>query len=258
MSLRNKAGAIVICVVFATGVVGTRGAAIYGDSGDTQARVNREATSAYLTATHTALIEMKRSMRLVTISVSHIVHTTRRHCPLVAADAPRNPSRWPVEVAVTETLLVAASHVDAGITAKLIQKVTSLRWATPKLTRLVRQEALTASARAHHKLPELCSDLREWARDGFQRVPRTLKQFSHEVQPFSEGGGLLNALRKYESTTDRREAEQLGRAVGRELRVDVLSGRKRLFNVVGLRHGNSVVVVPRPSGTVFDHLRRIS
>jgi hypothetical protein len=86
----------------------------------------------------------------------------------------------------------------------------------------------------------------------------TLRQFSHEVQPFSEGSSLLNALRKYENTTERHEGEQLGRAVARELRVRVLSGRKRLFNVIGLRHATSAVVVPMPSGTVFDRLRRKS
>jgi hypothetical protein len=81
--------------------------------------------------------------------------------------------------------------------------------------------------------------------------PPTLKQFTHKVQPFPEENSLLGALRKYESTTGRRETEQLGRAVARELRVRILIDRKRMFNLVGLRRDTPAVVIPMPNSTVF-------
>jgi hypothetical protein len=252
-----RAVAIVICVLLPVGMGGAYAAQTQRSSGYDPTSVDGQAAGAYLVATRTALVETKRSLPSVVIAISQFVHNTERHCPTVVAAAPRNPLRWPVEVGITETLLIIAAHTDAPITTKLDQKITRLRWATPHLTHLVQKEILAASFLAHRKLPELCSDLREWASSRFQQVPPTLKQFSDEVQPYAEGSSLLNALRKYESTTDRREAEQLGRTVARELRVRVLSGRKRVFNVVGLRHGTSAVVVPTPNGTMFGRLRRI-
>lgn len=253
-----RVGAIVIYVLLAMGVGAAYAAQTQRSSGHTRTSIDDEAARAYLTAARAAFVEIKKNMPLVTIAVNRLVHNTERYCPAVAARAPRNPTRWPVELGITETMLVAATHADARVAARLRHRISRLRWTTPHLTHLVQQEILADSVLAHRKLPELCSDLREWARGGFQRVPPTLQQFSHEVQPYSEGSSLLSALHKYESTTDRREAEQLSRTVARELRVHVLSARKRLFNVVGLRHGTSAVVVPTPSGTVFDRLRRKS
>lgn len=247
-----------ISIVLAVSVGAVYAFPVRGDSSETRTRTDDEAMRMYLAAERVAFTEIRRNMPSLTVSINQLVHNTDRHCLAIAADAPRNPSRWPVEVGITETLLVAAAHADAHITAKLGQKVSGLRWTMPRLTDLVQREVLATSALAHHKLPELCSDLREWARSRFQHVPPTLRQFSHEVKPFSEGSSLLSALSKYESTTERREVEQLGRTVTKELTARILIARKRMFNVVGLRHGTSAVVVPTPSGTVFDRLRRKS
>jgi hypothetical protein len=204
-----------------------------------------EATGRYLTATRAALVAGKKSMPSISISIDHLVRNTERQCPAVAAEAPRNSSRWPVEVSITETLLVAADHTDARAIAKLSQTVNRLRWTTPRLTHLVRREVIKANAVAHRKLPNLCSGLREWARSRFQQVPPVLKQFIHEVAAFSEGSSVLNALSKYESWTERREVERLGRTVEKALRARILSGRMRLFSVVGLRSGS----IPTPDRT---------
>ncbi len=230
-----RTGAIAICVLTA-GAVGTYGVPSQGS--DARRQGDAKATREYLAAAHTALIETKQDMPLVIDALNRIVNNASHHCARVVATAPRNRTRWPVEVGVSETLLVAATHAYAPVVGKLDQRVSRLRWATLRLARLVRRYMLAAHALINRKSPDLCSYLREWSRQHFGDVPRPLRRFSSGLKQLSESSEdetLLEALRRYEARKARRQVERVSRTVGSELRVRIISARTRLFKVIGLR-----------------------
>jgi hypothetical protein len=192
----------------------------------------------YLATTHAALIETKRDMPLVVDALNRIVDTASDRCAGVATSAPDNRTRWPVEVGVTETLLVAATQAYEPVVRKLDQRVSRLRWATPRLARLVRRDMFAARTLINRKSPELCRYLQEWSRQHFGGVPRVLRRFSNELKQFSassEGGTLLGALRRYETRKVGLQVERASGTVGSELRVRITDARTRLFKVIGLR-----------------------
>lgn len=205
---------------------------------DARRQGDAEATREYLAAAHSALIETKQDMPLVIDALNRIVNSVSHRCARVAATAPRNRTRWPVEVGVSETLLVAATHAYAPVVRKLDQRVSRLRWATPRLARLARRDVLAARALLNRKSPDLCGYLREWSRRHFGEVPRTLRRFSSglkQLSELSEEETLLGALRRYETRKARRQVGRASRTVGSELRARIIGARTRLFKVIGLR-----------------------
>jgi hypothetical protein len=229
-----KAGAIMICVLAA--VLGIYVVPSQGSNARRQGNV--EATRMYLAARYAALIETKRDMPLVVGALNRIVDDASGHCAGVAAAAPDNRTYWLIEVGVTETLLVAATRSYTPVIRKLDQRVSRLRWATPRLARLMRRAVFAAHTLINRKSPELCGYLREWARQHFGGVPQALRRFSSGLKQFSmssEEDTLLSALRRYETGKARLQVEQVSRTVGSELRARIIGARTRLFKVIGLR-----------------------
>lgn len=231
-----RTGAITICVL-AAGVLGTY--VVSSQGSDAHRQGNVEATRIYLATTYAALIETKRDVPLVVDALNRIVDNASDRCAgVVAAAAPHNRTRWPIEVGVTETLLVAAARAYAPVVRKLDQRVSHLRWATPRLARLVRRDMFAARTLINRKSPELCGYLQEWSRQHFVGVPRTLRRFSNGLKQFStssEEETLFGALRRYETKKARLQVERVSRTVGGELRARIIGARTRLFKVIGLR-----------------------
>ena len=234
MVKRARAGGVLACLGVVIGVSVVNGTSLAGSSVSNGNHVDREATRRYLAAERTALVGSRGAMLLVYAAISRRVDSVERRCPAVASGAPRDPSRWLVEVGLAETLLVSAAQADRSVTARLEQTASRLRWTQPRITHLVHQELLAGDTLAHRKLPDICMSLQEWARDGFRRVPQTLKQFSREVAPFSEAPGVASVLARFERTDEKREVDRLRGLVAKELMASILSGRRRLLEVVGL------------------------
>lgn len=242
---------IVACVVVGVGLVSVPVVLPDGIGSANPGRVHDNVTHhsarddvgyEYASAVRVALVESKEDMPSVDRAVGRFVHGIGGDCRMIAAAAPRNPSRWPVEVGITDALLVVAARADVGVATKLGKEVSRLRWAMRGFTRHIRQEIHAANVLDHDKLPELCGDLKTWSRGRFQRVPLMLKRFSEGVEVMSEKGSLLGALRLYGGRRERSMIERLAYTVAKEFRARVLSERMRVFDVVGLRHGSSTFV----------------
>lgn len=98
-----KATVVVVCLVVVSGVLPQ---AASGGAGV----INRDNRSmaVYLADEHIALVEVKKMMPRTGRAIERLAQKLERRCSDVALAAPRNLSRWSIEVDITEALFVAA------------------------------------------------------------------------------------------------------------------------------------------------------
>jgi hypothetical protein len=200
-------------------------------------RSNTETARHYLALVGTALVAITTKERSDASAIDRVVTVVRNQCPAIAAGAPGGPSRWSVEVGITEALGIAAAHVNLGIALNLLRGSERLRWNDPTVTRIIQRSVRAASRQAEIAIPDLCGVLREWATGGFQLVPRELTAFSQKVEALSEAGSLVpTAIDKYFDGRDAtlRDVRQRARSFASQLRRLILGGRAQILRAIAL------------------------
>jgi hypothetical protein len=201
-------------------------------------RSNAETARHYLALVGTALVAMTTKERSDGSAIDRVVTVVRNRCPAIAAGAPGGPSRWSVEVGITEALGMAAAHVNLGIALNLLRGSERLHWNDPPVARVVQRSVRAASRQAELAIPDLCGVLREWATGGFQVVPRELTAFSQKVEALSEAGGLVPTA--IDKDIDRRDAltlrnvRQHARSLVSQLRRRILGGRAQILRAIAI------------------------
>jgi hypothetical protein len=205
--------------------------------------LDRKVTNEYVAATRMYLLAIDDSMRSIHNAIGNESRVIGSGCPKVAVNAPMNTSRARVDRAIVEALTITAAHAETVIVTHWRTRVGILHWTNPRLTGIVQRSAHAASTETTLKKPSLCESLKLWARSDFQTVPLGLGEFSRKAEAISEAVNLLpNALARYEGGATRklvREVRSLRLAVGRGLRVRIMSARREILNAIGLRHATT-------------------
>jgi hypothetical protein len=195
-------------------------------------------THRYLGMVRTTLVAIRHNMGAVDGDIDQVVANVRSQCPVVAAHAPINLTRWRVEAIISEELAIAGVHADTTLTADFLKHVIKLRWYDQQVTNIIQTSARAISMQSRLREPELCMPLRQWASGGFYEVPHDMAVFSHRVESLSEMSSLLpNILARYEGRLHAgrlRALRRLERAVGTDLRSYILRARAQILLLVGL------------------------
>jgi hypothetical protein len=165
-------------------------------------------------------------------------------CPGVLAQRPTpsrgaKPSESAIEISdeLQESLLGVAQRSESSVHRRFARSVAPLQWSDRALTRLVRAYAAGEVEQAGIATPDLCSDIRAWVASGFQTVSAaTVAYLDRESALSSRTAGaqeaIMRKLERYETSADKRIAQQIGEAEKRAL-ATVLPKVSAVFAKVG-------------------------
>jgi hypothetical protein len=173
---------------------------------------NVAATKAYLVARHRLALAGPHNQQPAEAAVQSLVATVKSECSGVLADAPDSRAREDLRAEITEDVALTVERPARDATLAFATTVQRLRWSDRKLTYYVSHSAREEAAKEKVALPDICSDAKALAADGFKTAPATTETFLASCDAANtitriefnrgEGGDLeeriLRLLRPYE------------------------------------------------------------
>jgi hypothetical protein len=177
------------------------------------------ATEAYLSARLALVDRGAKELPATRAAVEKAASNLSGTCAGVLSDAPRGQELSELEREVTLTLTVVPFHLRLDEFEEFSNEASMLHWSSGALTDLVRSASAADEAEARLAYPNLCTDLRRWARSRYVTVPATTRRF-------------LNGIEAIQNMTAREE-----RVLGSPLQSadEIIMGRLRLYIPPGSR-----------------------
>jgi hypothetical protein len=162
---------------------------------------NVAATRAYLLARHRFLLSGQHYQQAGEAAVQSLVATVKNECPGVLAAAPESRAREDIRAEIAEDVPLTLERPARNATLAFAITVQRLRWTNRKLTYYVTHAAREEAAKERVALPDICTDAKAFAADGFKTAPTTTEKFlasfdaansitTIEFRPGGETGGL--------------------------------------------------------------------
>lgn len=143
---------------------------------------NATATLAYLRADHAFLHQVIVRLPAERAALNTFIANVTDECPKIAAEAPMGPGLGELAEESFDAAAIAFEHPVATAAITFARDIAHLQWSNRKLARLVRLYATTERAEAMLTPPHLCSDLKEWAADGYGAPPSSTRRFLKEAE----------------------------------------------------------------------------
>jgi hypothetical protein len=159
------------------------------------------ATQAYVQANY-ALVRVARS-HLATSEAGplHVLAQVQRECPLAGAQSPQSPESTQMSDEVIGAMVISAVAPDVQAVRTFIGAVSGLSWSNAGLTSAIRGYAGDLKTVSSLPAPNLCSDVKAWAADGFRALPADTVAFAAKFMPAWVALGFLPAqLGRYEGS----------------------------------------------------------
>jgi hypothetical protein len=172
---------------------------------------NAAVTQAYVQANY-ALVRVARS-HLTTSEAGplHVLARVEGECPLAGAHSPQNAESTQMSDEVIGAMVIAAAQPDLSAINTFASTASRLSWSNPGLTRAVRAYAGDLKTVVSLGAPNLCSDVRAWAANGFHTLPASTVTFAAKFMPAWVALGFLPAqLSRYESAAAKALARRSG------------------------------------------------
>jgi hypothetical protein len=147
-----------------------------------------------------------------------------RECPDVGAGSPQDEESQAPSFAVAGALWSVSYGANAGPIAKFVKTVKPLRWTNPKLAHIAQSYAKSLHELATLPLPDLCNDVREWRKTGFQTVPAATTRFARYVESIEGHTIPSHLLAPYTQVTDRGILAQTARLETKLLNTETAVG----------------------------------
>jgi hypothetical protein len=168
------------------------------------ASTDAAATQAYVQANY-ALVRVARA-HLATSEAGpeHVLAKVRQECPLAGAGSPQDPESTQVSNEIIGAMVISAAQPDLQAINTFIHAVSGLRWSSRGLTSAVHAYAGKLKTMLSLGTPNLCSDVKAWAADGYHALPASIATFSSKFIPAWVALGYLpKQLTRFESSGDR-------------------------------------------------------
>lgn len=165
---------VALLVVLGCGFMASCGSARpmrHADTSATRAYLN--ARSELVQATASALPVIRQSGEAF---VTHAV----RECP-AAMMAPHNAGFGVMSVETSRVLAAVMRKTNRAAIRQFGYAVASLRWGDPRLTLLVHDMAIREDVAMNVGVPDLCRDLKQWSRSGYQTIPESTSRYNRRT-----------------------------------------------------------------------------
>lgn len=135
------------------------------------------ATRAYLLAWHRLELDGKHDQQAGEAAVRSLVVKVKNECPGVLAQASDNRGRDDIRAEIGEDVELTLERPARSATLVFAKAVQRLRWSNRKLTYYASHSAREEAAKENIVLPDICTDAKAFAADGFSAAPRTTEEF---------------------------------------------------------------------------------
>jgi hypothetical protein len=162
---------------------------------------NVATTRAYLLARHRFLLSGQHDQQAGEVAVQSLVARVKNECPGVLAEAPESRGRDDIRAEIAEDVPLTLERPVRNATLAFAKTVQRFRWTNRKLTYYVTHAAREEAAKEEVALPDICTDAKAFAADGFKTAPTATEKFlasgdaansitTIESRPGGETGGL--------------------------------------------------------------------
>ncbi len=138
---------------------------------------NVASTRAYLLARHRFELATRREPRLGEAAARSLVATVTHGCSGVLVEAPESRARSNIRAEIAEDVALTVERNARHATLAFARTVRRLRWSNRELTYLARHSAREEAAKELVALPDICSDAKAFAANGFTVAPATTEKF---------------------------------------------------------------------------------
>jgi hypothetical protein len=165
---------------------------------------NAASTQSYLQANY-ALVRVARSHESASENGPlEVLAQVRGECPGVGAGSPQNGESTQMSDDVIGAMVLAAAKPDVAAIRTFIHAVSALSWTSASLTTAVHGYAHDLEMELSLSPPNLCAEVKQWAADGYQKLPATASAFVAKFMPAWVGiGELPGQLAHFENAGER-------------------------------------------------------
>jgi hypothetical protein len=160
------------------------------------------ATHAYIVADHALAQALVGRIGRAQAKVERLDRTLASECPDVGAGAPQTEAAQPMSYEVAVALWSTSYGLSAGPIGTFRAKIARLRWSDGAITRAARAFASALYELASLPLPDLCAQVGEWKRSGFQTIPPGVVSLTARVEAIEPTAVPRGLLARYESASD--------------------------------------------------------
>ncbi len=160
------------------------------------------ATHEYIVADHALAKALVGQIGRAQAKVERLDRTLARECPDVGAGAPQTEAAQPMSYEVAVALWSTSYGLSAGPIATFRAKIARLRWSDGAITRAARAFANALYELASLPLPDLCGEVGEWKKGGFQTIPPSVASLTSRVEAIEPTPVSMGLLARYESASD--------------------------------------------------------
>lgn len=175
------------------------------------------ATRAYLLAWNRLGLAGRYEQQAGETAVRSLVANAESECSGVLAEAPESRARDDIRDEILEDVALTVERPARNATLIFTTVVQRLRWSNRKLTYYVSHSAREEAAKEKIVLPDICTDAKAFAADGFKAAPMTTEKFltscsaansitTIEFRPGETGGlqeKILRLLKPYERPNEK-------------------------------------------------------
>ncbi len=178
---------------------------------------NVAATQAYVQANYAALRVVISHLAASEAAAPNIVARVKGECPGAGAGSPQDPESTQMSDDVIGAIVIGAAQPDLQAIRTAIRATAGLSWSDAGLTREIHAYANDWKTMLSLPDPNLCSDVKGWAANGYHTLPANIVSFVERFMPSWVGAGFLPPkLSRYESASVRALAK---RSMGLEQQV---------------------------------------
>jgi hypothetical protein len=186
--------------------------ALAASSAGTAQAGDHSATAAYVRANYALVAAGHAHLGTSIAAYKGVLAKVRRECPRGAASSPQDPESTKLSNEVIGAMVLNAGKPDRPAIQTYLRAVRRLSWSNGAITRAVRTYASNLSKLYGLAVPDLCGDVRAWARGGFKTLSSSTVSFVEVFYPNWVALGLQPAgLARLEGGAERRLARTAAR-----------------------------------------------
>jgi hypothetical protein len=148
---------------------------------------NVASTETYIRAYYALVRTAKTKVPVQQAVAADLVRKVSSHCAGVLVGSPHNTDSAALDREALGAVSIAILSPDRQAITHFARAVKSLRWSSPKLTRLVKAYAEKLKAEGALTAPDLCRDMKTWATSGFRTVPGNVTRFNRASRAAAKG-----------------------------------------------------------------------
>ena len=219
-----------------------------GTSAAAAASKNQTSTTRFITDVSRYMTVAIQSRTQIAAAVDGFVRDVNASCPGVVANAPpfstgtaaQNQAEGALNAEAQTEVVVIASTPLRSATAKLASELSRLHWSSRTISRMVARYVRATTKSLQIVAPDVCSDARTMAADGYAITPPDEQRYLSQVTSISKlsPAALAQDMKTFEAPPERARVKTLSRQGVRLEMIGfgiTLSAASKVVATLGLR-----------------------